>query len=99
MFVIPIVVMLFIDILLDCIAITVLGMMLGRHNDIEDFLTAGIIISSILMLLLIYSVLIVISYFEEMFHQLDQVPLQKSKSDGKNESSSSNSATSFGTIV
>ncbi|GBM29809.1 hypothetical protein AVEN_48261-1 [Araneus ventricosus] len=103
MFIVPIVVMLFIDILLDCIAITVLGMMLGRQNDIEEFLTAGVIISSILMPLLIYSVLIVISYFEEMFQQLDQVPLQKSKSQGKNETTPSNStgdsATSFGTIV
>ncbi|CAL1276107.1 unnamed protein product [Larinioides sclopetarius] len=103
MFIVPIVVMLFIDILLDCIAITVLGMMLGRQNDIEDFQAAGVIISSVLMPLLIYSVLTVISYFEDMFQQPDQVPLKKPELQGKNETtprnSTGHSATSFGTIV
>ncbi|CAL1276108.1 unnamed protein product [Larinioides sclopetarius] len=75
----------------------------GRQNDIEDFQAAGVIISSVLMPLLIYSVLTVISYFEDMFQQPDQVPLKKPELQGKNETtprnSTGHSATSFGTIV
>ncbi|GFR07148.1 uncharacterized protein TNCT_417091 [Trichonephila clavata] len=104
MFIVPTVVMLLIDIVLDCIAIIVLGMKLEKSSDLEALLTSGVIISSMLILLLIYSVLIIISHFEEMFQQSDQVPLQKSmnlRRQGETTPSDStdNSEKSFGTIV
>ncbi|GIY85951.1 uncharacterized protein CDAR_559901 [Caerostris darwini] len=101
MFIIPITVMLFVDILLDFIAIIVMGIKLVKPNDLEPFLQAGIVISSILVPLLIYSILIVVSHFEEMFQQSDQVPLQKPKSRRENEETSTDSsnASTIGTIV
>ncbi|GFS76291.1 uncharacterized protein TNCV_4668191 [Trichonephila clavipes] len=103
MFIVPTVVMLLIDIVLDCIAIIVMGMKLEKSSDLEALLTSGVIISSILILLLIYSVLIIISHFEEMFQQPDHVPLQKSTNLRQEETtpmdSTDNSEKSFGTIV
>ncbi|GFT83846.1 uncharacterized protein NPIL_74141 [Nephila pilipes] len=104
MFIVPTVVMLLIDIVLDCIALIVMGMKLGKPNDLETLLTTGVIVSSTLIPLLIYSVLIVISHFEEMFQQTDRVPLQKSTSLRRQKEttptgSADNSDTSFGTII
>ncbi|KAG8197150.1 hypothetical protein JTE90_011311 [Oedothorax gibbosus] len=94
MFVVPTLVMLFIDVILDCTAIIVLGMMLIQHNQ-DEFILVGIILTSFLLPLLIYATVIVISQFEELFQKSDRVPLQRSNM----QKSMPTSDTSVSTVV
>ncbi|XP_035230026.1 uncharacterized protein LOC118201984 [Stegodyphus dumicola] len=104
MFIVPTIVMLLVDIVLDCTAIIVMVMKLVKQSPLENILIGGITIGVLFLPLLMYSTLIVISQFEELFNRPDKIPLQKRKSSksllcAQSMDSSGSSETSTGTLV